>query len=181
MKDLMQPEPQPFRGFLLRLIHLHNLEHIKGAFISMEARGGIVQPHAGVNGNMGQQVQQFPQQPFRQPALVPNLGAIREVVQELYGPGLRKIDHLEFYKPYPEMINSENPYLRGYRILDFSLFFGEYSQSTLEHVARFTVQWEELANHENFYHFKLRLYPNSLTREAFTWYTKLPRNSIRSW
>ena len=36
----MQLEPQPLKGFLLRLIHLHNLEHMKGAFLSMEARGG---------------------------------------------------------------------------------------------------------------------------------------------
>ena len=35
----MQPEPQPLIGFLLRLINLHNLEHIKGTFLSMEARG----------------------------------------------------------------------------------------------------------------------------------------------
>ena len=35
-KDLMQPKPQPLRGFLFRLIHLHNLEHMKGAFLSME-------------------------------------------------------------------------------------------------------------------------------------------------
>ena len=51
----------------------------------------------------------------------------------------------------------------------------------MEHVARFTMQCGELANYENFYHFKLRLFPNSLTRETFTWYTTLPRNSIQRW
>ena len=40
---------------------------------------------------------------------------------------------------------------------------------------------EELANYENFYHLKLRLFPNSLIGASFTWYTTLPRNSIRSW
>ena len=39
----------------------------------------------------------------------------------------------------------------------------------------------ELANYENLYHFKLRLFPNLLTGAAFTWYTTLPRNSIQSW
>ena len=39
----------------------------------------------------------------------------------------------------------------------------------------------ELANYENFYHFKLRLFPNSLAGTTFTWYTTLPRNSIQSW
>ena len=102
-------------------------------------------------------------------------------MQELYRPGLRQNGSLEFYKPYLKMIDMENPYPRGYRILDFSLFFGEDDQSTLERVSKFIVQCGELANYENFYHFKLRLFPNSLIGATFTWYTTLPRNSIRSW
>ena len=91
-----------------------------------------------------------------QPAAIPDLGAIREkAVQELYGPGLRKIGRSEFYKPYLEMIDRENPYPRGCKIPYFSLFFGEDGQSTLEYVARFTVQCGKLANYDNFYHFKL--------------------------
>ena len=89
-------------------------------------------------------------------------------MHELYGLSLRKISRPEFYKPYPEMIDSENPYPRGYRILDFSLLFGEDGQSTIEHVARFTMQCGELANYENFYNFKIRLFPNSFTRAIFT-------------
>ena len=58
---------------------------------------------------------------------------------------------------------------------------GEDDQSTLEQFARFTVQCGELANYENFYNFKLRLFPNSLIRTSFTWSTTLPRNSIQSW
>ena len=65
----MKLEPQPLRRFLLRLIHLHNLEHMKRFFfLSMQAQGTVE-----VNGNKGHQVQQVPQQPFRQPALIPNL------------------------------------------------------------------------------------------------------------
>ena len=115
-----------------------------------------------------------------QPVVVPDLRAIREVVQELYGPSLMQIGGPEFYKPYPETIDRENPYPRGYKILDFSLFSIEDGQSTLEHVARFVVQCGDLANYENFYHFKLRLFPNSLIGVAFTWYTTLPRNSIQN-
>ena len=102
-------------------------------------------------------------------------------MHELYGSGLMQIGRPEFYKPYPEMIDKENPYPRGYKIPDFSLFCGEYGQSTLEHIARFTMQCEELTNYENFYHFKLRLFPNSLTGATFTWYTTISRNSIQSW
>ena len=114
-------------------------------------------------------------------AVVPDLGAIREVVHELYESSLKQIRSLKFYKLYPEMIDRKNPYPRGYMILDFSLFFGEDGQSTLEYVARFTMQCGELANYENFYHFKLRLFPNSLIGVTFTWYTTLPRNFIQSW
>ena len=92
-------------------------------------------------------------------------------MQELYGQGLRQISSLEFYKPYLEMIDRENPYPRGYMILYFSLFSEEDDQSTLELVARFTVQCGELANYKNFYHFKLILFPNSLIGATFTWYT----------
>ena len=127
------------------------------------------------------QVQQVPQNPFVQPAAEPDLGAIKEIVEELYRLGLMQIVYPEFYKPYPKMIERKNPYPRGYRILDFSLFSGEDGQSTIEHVARFTVQCGDLANYENFYHFKLRLFPNSLIGATFTWYTTLPRNSIQSW
>ena len=116
-----------------------------------------------------------------QPVAILDLGAIGEAVHELYGQRLMQIGHLEFYKPYPEMIDRENPYLRGYRILDLSLFSEEDDQATLEHVARFIMQCGELANYENLYHFKLRLFPNSLIGAAFTWHTTLPRNSIQSW
>ena len=97
----------------------------------------------GMNGNRGQQVQQVLHQPFGQPALVPDLGAIKDEVHELYRPSLGTISHLKFYKPYPEMINMENPYPREYKIPDFSLFSIEDDQSTLEHVSRFTMQCEE--------------------------------------
>ena len=103
-----------------------------------------------------------------QPVALSYLGAIREAVQELYGPSLKQICGPEFYKPYPEMIDRENLYPMGYKILDFSLFSGEDGQSTMEHVARSTMQCGELANYENFYHFKLILFPNSLTGASFT-------------
>ena len=95
--------------------------------------------------------------------------------------GLRQIGRLKFYKPYPKMIDRENPYPMGYKILDFFLFSEEDIKSTLEHIAKFTMQCGELANYENFYYFKLRLFPNSLIGAVFTWYTTLLRNSIQSW
>ena len=43
----------------------------------------------------------------------------------IYGLGLRKIGRSEFFKPYPKMIDRENPYPKGYMIPNFSLFFGD--------------------------------------------------------
>ena len=55
-KGLIQAWSQPFRGFLLKLIHLHSMEHIKGAFLSIEAEEGIMQLPTGENGTQGQQI-----------------------------------------------------------------------------------------------------------------------------
>lgn len=48
----------------------------------------------------------------------------------------------------------------------------------MEHISRFTVQYDELANYDNFDNLLLRLFLTSLIRAAFTWYFTLPRNSI---
>ena len=65
----MQPGPQPLKGFLLRIIHLHSLEHMNGVFLSMEARGGIMRPLAGQNDNGGLQNLQLVMQPPPPPDL----------------------------------------------------------------------------------------------------------------
>ena len=58
------------------------------------------------------------------------------------------------------------------------MFSGEDEKTALEHISRFTVQCGEYSNIGNG---KLRLFPNSLTDQAFTWYFALPANSINSW
>ena len=57
---------------------LTQLGAYEGGFSFDGGLGNIMQPPVGMNGNRGQQVQQVPQQPFGQPALVPNLEAIKE-------------------------------------------------------------------------------------------------------
>ena len=65
-----------------------------------------------------------------------DLDAVRDVVQELYKPGLRQVGHPEVHKPYLDMIDRDNPYPRGYRVPEFSLFSRKNGQSTLEHIVR---------------------------------------------
>ena len=58
------------------------------------------------------------------------------------------------------------------------MFSGDDEKTALEHISRFTVQCGEYSNKGNG---KLRLFPNSLIGQAFTWYVALPENSINSW
>ncbi|CAL9024403.1 unnamed protein product, partial [Prunus brigantina] len=50
--------------------------------------------------------------------------------------------------------------------------------STVEHTGRFTAQCAEIGHREAL---KLRLFPNTLTGTAFSWYVKLPQNSVPNW
>ncbi|XP_043725816.1 uncharacterized protein LOC122672401 [Telopea speciosissima] len=67
---------------------------------------------------------------------------------------------------------------RNPKILKFTKFSREDKVSTIEHIARFTVQCGNLGGIKAA---KLRLFPNSLTGAAFTWYFNLPANSVQSW
>ncbi|KAM0976220.1 hypothetical protein ACFX2C_019160 [Malus domestica] len=82
----------------------------------------------------------------------------------------------KFIHPYPAYVE-QFEYPRGFKILDFSLFAGESSLSSLKHVARFTAQCRDV--NRDFH--KLRLFNFSLTGSAFSWYINLPPNSVQSW
>lgn len=51
------------------------------------------------------------------------------------------------------------------------------SESTIEHIA-YQTKASYIANNENL---KMRFFPNSLTKNAFTWFTSLPSHSINKW
>lgn len=171
--------------------HLHQLYNVTNPNnqpgLYEEGTGfGLPVMNNGVNAGNGAYYQARGAQYYHHPLPNRNAGMIdpeivRETVQELYGPALRQIGRPEFNKPYPDMVDLNNPYPRGYKIPNFSLFSGEDEQSTVEHVARFTIKCGELANLENFSFLKLRLFPNTLTGIAFAWYTTLPRNFIFTW
>lgn len=83
-----------------------------------------------------------------------------------------------YRKPYPDYIDRDHPFPRGYKIPEFTLFSEEGSVSALEHMARLTFQCREASNDD---YLKLRLFPSSLTGQAFTWYVNLLPNSIFTW
>ncbi|GKV48632.1 hypothetical protein SLEP1_g55430 [Rubroshorea leprosula] len=64
-----------------------------------------------------------------------NRDQLIDLVQETYGPALRPLVHSTYRKPYPNVIDHENPFPRGFKVLEFTLFSGEAAylkiQSTL--------------------------------------------------
>ncbi|GKV34003.1 hypothetical protein SLEP1_g42432 [Rubroshorea leprosula] len=100
------------------------------------------------------------------------------VPHEAYGPVLRPLVRPAYRKPYPDYIDQENPFPRGFKVPEFTLFSGDGGYSTIEHIGRFTIQCGEASGDDNL---KLRLFPSSLTSTALTWYLSLPQSSVYTW
>ncbi|GKV36311.1 hypothetical protein SLEP1_g44457 [Rubroshorea leprosula] len=101
-----------------------------------------------------------------------------DLVQETYGPALRPLVRPSYHKPYPDYIDRDNPFPRGFKVPEFTLFSGDASQSTIEHIGRFTIQCGEVSGDD---FLKLRLFPSSLIGTALTWYLSLPQISMFTW
>ncbi|XP_070677016.1 uncharacterized protein [Malus domestica] len=98
-------------------------------------------------------------------------------VQRMIDSAMKKgLKFPKFIHPYPAYMETFE-YPKGFKIPDFSIFAGESSLSSLEHVTRFTAQCGDI--NSDFH--KLRLFNFSLTSFAFAWYINLPLNSIQSW
>lgn len=61
---------------------------------------------------------------------------------------------------------------------EFTKFGGETNESTVEHIARYIIEARDIANNENL---RLKYFPSSLTKNAFTWFTTLTPHSIFTW
>ncbi|GKV34366.1 hypothetical protein SLEP1_g42743 [Rubroshorea leprosula] len=132
------------------------------------------QPHPNIqqqNFFMGEGQRQH--EPMKAAAPIANHGH-----QPQHRPALRPLVRPAYRKPYPDIIDHENPFPRGFKVPEFTLFSGEVGQSTIEHIGRFTIQCGEASGDDNL---KLRLFPSSLTGTALTWYLSLPQNSVYSW
>ncbi|GKV41675.1 hypothetical protein SLEP1_g49174 [Rubroshorea leprosula] len=66
-----------------------------------------------------------------QPAQLFNRDQLIDLVQETYGPALRPLVCLAYKKPYPDVIDHENPFPRGFKVPEFTLFSGEPLLGTL--------------------------------------------------
>ncbi|CAL2270534.1 unnamed protein product [Prunus armeniaca] len=93
-------------------------------------------------------------------------------------PEARRGERPTYRKPYPPYID-QIPLSPGFKVPNFTLFNGEDPHaSSVEHIGRFSVQCIAIENNPLL---KLRLFRNSLSGQAFTWYTNLPANSVQTW
>ncbi|CAI8582926.1 unnamed protein product [Vicia faba] len=67
---------------------------------------------------------------------------------------------------------------RGYKVPKFTKFAGDTNESTVEHIARYLTEAGDIANNEDL---RIKYFPSSLTKNAFTWFTTLPPGSIDTW
>ncbi|XP_050889723.1 uncharacterized protein LOC127095015 [Lathyrus oleraceus] len=88
--------------------------------------------------------------------------------------GLRRPNYSSPLSEY--VLQTELP--RGCKIPKFTKFSGDTSESTVEHIARYITEAGDLVNSENL---MMKYFPSSLTKNAFTWFTTLPPNSIDAW
>ncbi|AES96971.2 hypothetical protein MTR_5g043720 [Medicago truncatula] len=68
--------------------------------------------------------------------------------------------------------------LRGYKIPKFRRFVGDTSESTIKQITRYLTEAGDIANNENL---RLKFFPNSLTKNVFTWFTTLAPHSNQHW
>ncbi|XP_058784459.1 uncharacterized protein LOC131659265 [Vicia villosa] len=98
----------------------------------------------------------------------------RIMTQNGLNTGLRRPNYTSPLLYY--VLQTELP--RGCKIPKFTKFSGDTSESTTEHIARYMTEAGDSANNEEL---RMKYFPSSLTKNAFTWFITLPPNSIDTW
>jgi len=96
------------------------------------------------------------------------------LAQNGFNMGLHRPNFISALSEY--VLETDLP--RNTKIPKFTKFVGETNESTFEHIARYLMEAGDLANNENL---KMKYFPSSLTKNAFTWFTTLPPHSFFSW
>jgi len=105
-----------------------------------------------------------------------NIASIVEALlaQNGFNMGLHRPNFVSELSEY--VLETDLP--RNTKIPKFTKFAGETNESTVEHIARYLMEAGDLANNENL---RIKYFPSSLTKNAFTWFTTLPPHSIFNW
>ncbi|XP_057445506.1 uncharacterized protein LOC130737695 [Lotus japonicus] len=106
-----------------------------------------------------------------------NVANVVEEVLTHHGFNVGYANRPNFTSPFSEVVlQVELP--RGGKVPKVTKFSGDTGESTVEHIARYQLEICDLANNELL---KMKYFPSSLTKNAFTWFTTLPPNSIHNW
>ncbi|CAL2265796.1 unnamed protein product [Prunus armeniaca] len=107
-----------------------------------------------------------------------DMGALQRMIREMIEPKARRGERPTYRKPYPAYTD-QIPLSPSFKVPNFTLFNGEDPHdSSVEHIGRFSVQCIAIENNPLL---KLRLFGNSLSRQAFTCYNSLPANFVQTW
>ncbi|XP_015939957.1 uncharacterized protein LOC107465492 [Arachis duranensis] len=106
---------------------------------------------------------------------------VTQIVEEVLnrvGLNVGFMNQPHFMSAFPQVVQmAEVP--RGVKNPKITTKFAEeVRESTTEHVARYLVEIGNLANDENL---KIKFFPSSLTKNAFTWFLNIRPNSITTW
>lgn len=84
----------------------------------------------------------------------------------------------------PNYVSSLSEYVRknelprGWKVPKFTKIAGDINESIFEYVNMYQIEAGDIANNENL---NVEYFPNSLTKNAFTWFITLPLHSIFNW
>jgi hypothetical protein len=82
-----------------------------------------------------------------------------------------------YQKPYPKYFDMI-PYPQGFWVPDLAKFTGDDAKTTYEHIGQFLAQVNDMGITDVH---RIRMFPLSLIRAAFSWFTSLSPNLIDSW
>ncbi|XP_057452179.1 uncharacterized protein LOC130743999 [Lotus japonicus] len=106
-----------------------------------------------------------------------NIAGIVEQLLNQHGFNVGYANPPHFTSAFSEFVlQTELP--RGWKVPKFTKFSGDTGESTVEHIARYQIEAGDIANNESL---KMKYFPSSLTKNAFTWFTTLLPNSIHNW
>ncbi|XP_050895146.1 uncharacterized protein LOC127101742 [Lathyrus oleraceus] len=105
-----------------------------------------------------------------------NLAAMVERIMARNGVNF-SLRRPNYTSPLSEYILQTEAPLRT-KIPKFTKFVGDTTESTVEHVARYLIEAGDMSKNESL---RIKFFPSSLTKNAFTWFTTLPQSSIHTW
>ncbi|GKV42186.1 hypothetical protein SLEP1_g49623 [Rubroshorea leprosula] len=165
-----QRQQEPMEAAALVADHGHQPQH---KYISPSVKGNVGPYHQPYPRDFFQP-QVPPAQPVQcglqnQPAQLFNKDQLIDLVQETYGPALKPLVRPAYKKPYPDVIDHENPFPRGFKVPEFTLFSDEVALTWYLSLPQNSVySWRQIEDlfHTQFYRCEPEVSMANLSRLA---------------